>query len=618
MSNGQFESRQLIIRALFIGAGLLLIGKLLQLQLLDKTYAERAKDTAVEKFTLYPSRGLIYDRNGALLINNELVFDLLVTYNQVDPAMDTAFFCRLLEIDKAEFEQRLNKDWPSRRFSKRKPFVFMSSISADKFVRFQEHLFQFPGFFAQSRSVRSYPQPYAAHVLGFIREVDQKEIDNTAENYQLGDFIGGSGLERSYEYLLRGEKGARFVLKDNLGRVVGSYEGGALDSAAIAGQDLVTTLHIDLQRYAEDLLRNKVGSVVAIEPATGEILAFVSSPSYDPNRLRIGADRGRAVQEISQDSLKPFFNRAIMARYPPGSTFKLLVGLIALQEGVLTPKQGMSCPGFYSYGGATWGCRSHPAPTDLMRAVQFSCNTYFFQAFRRIVDKKSFYEPQAGYDLFVEHLLGCGLGKPLGLDFPNEVGGNVPTSDYYNKIYPKEKGGWKSPTIISLGIGQGELLLTTLQMANLAAIIGNRGFFVKPHLGKFIGRPPNHQPAFGPMEKQDVGIEAHHFDPIIQGMMAVVDAGTGRSAMVPDMTVAGKTGTVQNPHGLDHSTFIAFAPVENPKIALAVYVENSGGGGRYAAPITGLLIEKYLRGEISPQKQFYEKLMLEADLIHKP
>ncbi|MBK7409954.1 MAG: penicillin-binding protein 2 [Saprospirales bacterium] len=618
MSANDFRSRQLTIQVLFAGVALLLVGKLLQLQLLDKTYAERAQNTAVEKFTLYPSRGLIYDRNGALLINNELVFDLLVTYNQLDPKMDTARFCELLHIDVEEFKTRLNKDWKNPRFSKRKPFIFLNSISAENFARFQENLYQFPGFFVQSRSVRSYPQPYAAHVLGFIREVDQKELDEPGSDYQLGDFIGGSGLERSYESVLRGVKGSRFVLKDNVGRVVGSYENGMLDSSAIAGENIYTTLDIDLQRYAEDLLRNKVGSVVAIEPKTGEILAFASSPTYDPNLLRIGQGRGEAVQTIGRDSLKPFFNRAVMARYPPGSTFKLLVGLIALQEEVIRPEQGVNCPGYYAYGGSSWGCRSHPHPGSLVQAVQYSCNTFFFQTFRKIVDKESFYKPEVGYDIFVKHLLGFGLGHPLGIDFPNEAGGNVPTSEYFYKIYPKNQGGWKSPTIISLGIGQGELLLTTLQMANLTAAIANRGYYIKPHLGKQLGMGKEARPAFQNLEKHQVGIEGKYFEPIIQGMTAVVEAGTGRSAMVPEFRVGGKTGTVQNPHGADHSTFIAFAPVDNPTIAIAVYVENAGGGGRYAAPIAGLLLEKYLKGSISPQKEFYEKLMLETDLIHKP
>ena len=618
MSDNNYRSRQLTIQILFMAAALLLVGKLFQIQLLDETYAKQAESTAVEKFTQYPSRGLIYDRHGALLINNELVFDLLVTYNQVDPQMDTARFCRLLNIDKKEFEERLNKNWKSPRYSKRKPFIFMSSISSVDFARFQENLYQFKGFYVQSRSVRSYPQPYAAHVLGFIREVDQSELDDKTLDYELGDYIGGSGMERHYESVLKGVKGARFVLKDNLGRVVGDYEDGKLDTAAIAGHNMLTTLDFDLQRYAEDLLKNKVGSVVAIEPKTGEILAFVSSPSYDPNELRIGKGRGDAVKKLNRDTLKPFFNRAVMARYPPGSTFKLLVGLIALQEGVLNPNQGVSCPGYYAYGGSTWGCRSHPHPGNVVQAIQHSCNTYFFQAFRRIVDKESFYEPEKGYDVFVKYLLGCGLGSPLGLDFPNEVGGNVPTSDYYNKLYPKTEGGWKSPTIISLGIGQGELLLTTLQMANLAAIFANRGYFVKPHLGKQIGTDADAKPAFDSLEVRRVGIDAQHFEPIIEGMTAVVNAGTGRSARVPGIQVGGKTGTVQNPHGPDHSTFIAFAPVEDPEIALAVYVENSGGGSRYAAPIAGLLIEKFLNGDISPQKEYYEKMMLEADLIHKP
>ncbi|MCB9282782.1 MAG: penicillin-binding protein 2 [Lewinellaceae bacterium] len=618
MSTKDLQTRQLTIQVIFAGAALLLVGKLFQLQLWDKTYAERAENTAVEKFTLYPSRGLLYDRNGVLLINNELVFDLLVTYNQIDPQMDTTLFCKLLGIEKSEFETRLHKDWKDNRYSKRKPFIFMNSISAKDFSKFQESLYRFPGFFVQSRSVRSYPQPFAAHVLGFIREVDKEELEAPKSEYELGDFIGGSGLERSYEPILRGKKGARFVLKDNVGRVVEPYENGALDVSAVAGENIKTTLDIELQRYAEELLKNKVGSVVAIEPKTGEILAFASAPTYDPNQLRIGKDRGKAVQEIGQDTLKPFFNRAVMARYPPGSTFKLLVGLIALQEGVIRPEQGYSCPGYYAYGGSSWGCRSHPPVTSIVQAVQYSCNAYFFNTFRRIVDKESFYKPEVGYDIFVKHLLGFGLGHPLGIDFPNEAGGNVPTVAFYDKIYPKEKGSWKSPTIISLGIGQGELLLTTLQMANIAAVIANRGYYIRPHLGKAVVSGKDATPLFGEGEHVDVGIDARHFEPIIQGMLAVVAAGTGRSAMVPGVQVGGKTGTVQNPHGTDHSTFIAFAPADDPKIAIAVYVENSGGGGRFAAPIAGLLMEKYLHRSISPEKEFYEKLMLETDLIHKP
>jgi penicillin-binding protein 2 len=619
MYDNLYKSRNLVIRIMFIGAAALLAGKLFQLQLIDKTYAERAQNTAVEKVTLYPSRGLIFDRDGELLINNELVFDLLVTYNQIDPKMDTAFFCQLLDISKEEFEARLNKSFTTdHRFSKRKPFVFLNSISAETFAKFQENLYQFPGFFVQSRSVRSYPQPYAAHVLGFIREVDQKEIDNAEQGYQMGDYIGGSGLERSYESLLMGEKGARFVLKDNLGRMVGSYEDGELDVKAVAGEDLVTTLDIDLQRYAEDLLRNKVGSVVAIEPSTGEVLAFASSPSYDPNKLRISQERGRAVQEISADPLKPFFNRAVMAKYPPGSTFKLLVGLIALQEGVIQAQQGISCPGFYAFGGSSWGCRAHPPIGKMANAVQYSCNTYFFSVFRRIVDKTSYYKPEEGYAVFVKHLLECGLGKTLGIDFPNESGGNVPSLAYYNRIYPKEKGGWKSPTIISLGIGQGELLLTTLQMANIAALIANRGYYYKPHLGKYIGRDEEtRRPALA-LEKNSSGIDPRHFIPVIEGMEAAVEAGTARAAIIPGTRVAGKTGTVQNPHGTDHATFIAFAPADAPRIAIAVYVENAGGGGRFAAPIAGLLMEKYLYGVISPQKAFYETMVLETNLIQQP
>ena len=482
------SSRAYVIRIFFILISVTLIFKALQLQVLDDTYAKQAEATAIEKMTIYPSRGLIFDRNGELLINNKPVFDLWVTYNQVGEIFDTLKFCKLLGIEKSEFNTRLEKDWNDIRYSKRKPFVFLSTISDTTYAKFQESLYEFPGFFIQARSVRAYPKPNAAHVLGFIREVNQNEIDNPEKGYVLGDYIGASGLEKQYEDQLKGTKGARYVLKDNMGRIVDEYQGGRLDTTAVAGLDLHTTLDIELQAYAEALMDNKIGAVVAIEPETGEILTMLSKPDYDPNRLTINRKRGEAVKELSVDSLKPFFNRAIMAQYPPGSIFKPMMGAIALEEEVLRPNQYIYCPGYYSYNNFVWGCRDHPLTTDVGKAIQYSCNAYFFQTFRWVVDKEDFYKPEVGLDTLVSYLNNFGLGNSLGIDFPGEQPGNVPNSKYYNRKYPKEAGGWKSPTIISVGIGQGELLMTTMQMANMVTIIANRGSYITPHLGSYFSK----------------------------------------------------------------------------------------------------------------------------------
>lgn len=611
------SSRSLPIQIFFIAASLLLAGKAMYLQLIDSTYAQRAQATAIEDLPRYPSRGLIYDRNGKLLINNNPVFDLMVTYNQVRQ-MDTARFCSLLGIDQQEFVTRLEKDWRDKRYNKRKPYVFMNSLSATTFARLNEHLYEFPGFFVQARTVRGYPQPFAAHVLGFIREVDKKEIETSAGEYVLGDYIGGSGLEKAYETQIKGAKGVQYLVKDNLGRFVESYQNGELDIAPVAGQDIVTTIDIETQAYAEQLLQGKIGAIVAIEPKTGEILAMVSSPSYDPNLLAIHRERGQAVAALSQDSLKPFFNRAVQAKYPPGSTFKALVALIALQEGVITEDYGLSCPGFYAYGGHSWGCRNHPAPRDIKTAIQYSCNTYFFSTFRKIVDKWGFYNPQIGLDTFAHYLHQFGLGSAICADFTGEAAGNIPNSKTYDQMYPKEKGSWKSPTIISLGIGQGEMQLTTVQMANVIATIANRGYYYPPHLGKLILKSKDEAVPLE-FEKKTVDIEARHFQSVIDGLIAVVSSGTGRASQVPGVIVAGKTGTVQNPHGEDHSTFIAFAPADDPQIAIAVYVENGGGGGKFAAPIAGLIMEQYLKREITdPLRLDLEKRIRETNLIAKP
>ncbi len=606
------------ILLLFFIAGVILLLKAFQLQILDKSFRVRAEAVAMSKYTIYPARGLIYDRNGKLLINNAPVYDLMVIYNQVRPGMDTAKFCRLLGITKEEFKLRLEKDFKhDKRYSKIKPFVFMSKIPPEVFVRFQESMYEFPGFFAQVRNIRSYPVPHAAHVLGYITEVDEDVIAQSKGEYTMGDYIGASGLEAIYEKELRGKKGARYVLKDNLGRDIGSYQNGQFDTIPQSGLDLVTSLDIDLQAYAEQLMQNKKGAVVAIEPATGEILAFLSAPTYDPNLMVIDKDRGKYFNMLVRDTLKPLFNRAVMAQYPPGSAFKTVVGLGALQMGVIQPNTGFSCPGYFvNSGGDVRKCRSHPYPNRVATALQWSCNSYFFRTFKLAVEKYGFNRPQQGLDTLVKYMHNFGLGRPLGIDFPGEKGGLIPDSKFFDALYPKEKGSWRSPTIVSIGIGQGEVQLTTVQMANVAATIANRGFFITPHLARFF----KHQQEQFPIdqrytEKHYTGIEKRFFDEVAEGMRLVVAAGTAASSQIPDIQMAGKTGTVQNPHGEDHSTFIAFAPYDEPKIAVAVYVENAGGGGRFAAPIASLLIEKYLRGDIHPSRKWREQQIMEANLL---
>lgn len=614
----QYKNRQYAILAVFGIMTLILVARAFYLQILDDTFKIKADAVAMSKVTIYPARGLIYDRNGSLLINNAPAYDLMVIYNQIRPTMDTAKFCALLGIDKISFKERLKKDFKNdKRFSRIKPFVFMDKISPETYARLQESLYEFPGFFVQVRNIRSYPVKHAAHLLGYITEVTEDDIKKSNGQYVMGDYIGASGLEASYETELKGVKGYRYVLKDNLGRDIGQFQDGKRDTIPQSGLDIISTIDINLQAYAESLMVNKIGAVVAIEPKTGEILAFLSSPGYDPSLMVIGQDRGKAFTLLQNDKSKPLFNRAIMAEYPPGSTFKAAVGLIGMQMGVITPETGFSCPGYYVNGGSdVRKCRGHAPPGNVSIALQWSCNSYFFRTFREIVDKYGYYNARQGLDTMAYFLNSFGIGRRLGVDFPGEKSGNAPTSALYDRMYPKEKGGWRSPTIISLGIGQGEMQLTTLQMANTAAIIANRGYYFIPHFAKAFRQGDNVLPPPEQYLKRiRLPIRPYYFPSVVEGMARVISAGTARSSGIYDIPIAGKTGTVQNPHGEDHSTFIGFGPVEDPKIAIAVYVENAGGGGKYAAPIASLIMEKYIRGEISEQRKYREKEILETNLL---
>ncbi|GJM33365.1 MAG: penicillin-binding protein 2 [Saprospiraceae bacterium] len=617
-----FRDRQYSIRLFFIAAGLLLIGYAAYFQLIDSSIRSSADAAIMDQHILYPARGTIYDRNEKLLVYNNPMYDLLVTYSQIDSSMDTLKFCQLLEISKETFEKNLRKDWTTGRFNRNVPFVFLSKIPAKTFTRFQESLYEFPGFFAQRRNSRGYPHPNAAHALGYIREVNAKEVKDSTGIYIAGDYIGASGLEREYEYYLRGTKGVRHILKNSLGREVGPYKNESLDAEPHSGWDLYTSLDLELQAYGEELLKNKIGSIVVLQPDSGLVLAMVSSPSFDPNLITINKNRGKAYSELKADPNKPFLNRSILAQYPPGSLFKPVVGLIGLQEKVLDPNRTIYCQGAYYFEGQRLtGCHNHATSLNLSMGIQNSCNAYFVTVFKDIIDQFSYTTPDRGLDTFNNYLSKFGLNRKLGIDFPGEKKGNYPTSKYFDRVYEKE-GNWKSLWIRSLGIGQGELLMTNLQMANLAAILANRGHYYTPHLVKKMANENNEEIYMDKyLKRHNVGVDPVYFEPIVEGMARAVTSGTATRAFIPDIPICGKTGTAENTQGSgkDHSIFFAFAPRDNPKIAIAVYVENSGFGGSYAAPIASLMIEKFLKGEIrGPYRQYIEKQMMEANLLDTP
>ena len=610
------DSRIRIIQMVFIMSAMVLVMKAAQIQLFDTSFQVRADATAIEKHVVYPARGIIYDRNGKLLVNNDPMYDLMVTYNAIDPNMDTAKFCNILGIDKETFIANLSKDWASKRFSKSIPFPFLKKISPYTYTRFQESLWEFPGFFPQLRIARGYPHHNAANVLGYIREVDQNQIASSGGLYGLGDYIGISGMEGQYERLLMGRKGIQYIMKDNMGRPVGPYRNGAQDSIPVSGQDLISSIDLDLQQYAESIMQGKRGSVVAIEPQTGEILAADSSPSYDPNLLTINQGRGKAFGELINDYNKPLYNRIAQAKYPPGSIFKTVVALSAMQMGVLTPNRSISCHGAYYYRGGKVKCHAHPASVNVSHALQYSCNTYFITVLRDAVDKYGFTRPSKGLTELDRHLFDFGLGHPLGTDMMHETKGNIPTPAYYEKIYGKD---WRSTYMMFIGIGQGEIQLSALQIANLAAVIANRGYYYVPHLIKgFKNKEMEIPEQF--REKHMSGVDAKFFKPVIDGMdAAVASKWCGWSTPIPGITLCGKTGTSQNPPYRDHAVFMAFAPKDNPKIAIAVLIENAGFGAQSAAPIASLIVEKYLRGYIeAPFRKEREKEMTRLNLLGPP
>lgn len=617
----RLQNRSVILRAFIIICGVLLILKAFSLQVWDSSFRNIATAFGHAEETDYPARGLLVDRDGELLVVNIPMYEIMVTYRQFEQAadFDTTRFCQLLKITPEEFRANLDKDWSSGRFSKSKPFVFKSKLSPEQLAAFQENLYRFPGFDLQLRNVRGYPHASAAHLLGYIGEASPRDVDTSEyKTYVPGDFIGVSGLERTYERYLRGEKGYRMVVKDKLGRTVDEVK-GPMKKQAVSGTDVFTTIDLDLQTYGESLMVNKIGAIVAIEPESGEILSMISAPTYDPRLLTMGTHRGQFYQQLATDSLEPFLNRAVMAQYPPGSPFKTLVALIGMQEGTLSPSRGVSCSGaFYSGGMRLTGCHNHPYCGDVETAIQHSCNAYFVQVFLEYLNRYgSNQSPRKALDEFNNYLYRFGLGKPLGIDFPTEASGNVPTSEYYDRIFANESY-WRAIWLRSLGIGQGEYLFTNLQLANVAAAIANRGHWYTPHLVRGFRHPDDREEA-GPLagQRHETGIEKKYYDIVVNGMEKVVLAGTARMAQVPGISVCGKTGTAETNQGSgeDNSVFFAFAPKDDPKIAIAVYVENATWGGSYAAPIASLMIERYLKGSIDPSRKWLEDRMLNANLI---
>jgi len=595
----QNSDRKWVIGFIFVSFIAIYIVRLFMVQVWDDKYRLSADSNSQRHVTLYPSRGLIYDRNGKLLVYNRAAYDLMIIPRQLK-AFDTSLFASLLNIDKDLIVKKVKK---ARKYSTYKPSVFIKQISSERYARFQEHMFKFPGFFIQTRTLRYYPHPIAAHVLGYVGEVNAKDIKRD-DYYKSGDYIGISGIEKTYEKELRGVKGNKIYLVDVHNRIQGEFRNGELDVKSVLGKNLTTTLDFRLQEYGELLMKYKVGSIVALEPQTGEILALISAPNYDPNQL-VGRQRSKNYLKLLRDSLNPLFNRALTAQYPPGSIFKLINGLIGIDGGFTSVYSNFICDK------SLVGCHNHPLNTDLKKAIKHSCNPYFYQVYKRIIqqgiNKESrFLDSRIGLRYWKEHVESFGLGQRLEVDLPNVSKGSIPSVKFYDRLYGG-KNRWKFSNISSNAIGQGEVMVVPIQMANLAAIISNLGYYYTPHIVKEVAQKPIIDSTF--TRKRYTMIDTSWFPIIKEGMYEVVNTehGTARRARIDSISVCGKTGTVQNPHGKDHSVFIAFAPKDNPKIAIAVYVENSGFGGTWAAPIASLMIEKYLIGKISEQNKIYKE-----------
>ncbi|MEG0517818.1 MAG: penicillin-binding transpeptidase domain-containing protein [Bacteroidales bacterium] len=601
------DKKDILIIGIVI-VGIILILQLFNLQLLNEEYKITAGNNAYKYETRYPVRGLILDRNNNILVGNKTTYDIMITPAEVK-AFDTLDFCNIFALNPIDVREKLKEYKRNRKKVGYQTFTFVKLVSSEEYSVFAEKAYRFPGFGAISRTSRNYPFNAGANLFGYITEVDTSYLRKNP-SYKRGDYVGATGLEQSYEGVLKGEKGYNIYLRDVHNRVQSSFANGKYDITAIPGKDIITTIDGSIQQYGEELMKNKVGSLVAIEPSTGEILALISSPGIDINKL---ASISKYYQEIVTDPYKPMFNRAVMSSYPPGSVFKLVNGLIGLQDGVITPESKFPCHMGYSYGNRKLGCHAHPSPLDFTHSIMMSCNAYYCYVFKNILDNPKYANIHESFNHWREMVMSFGFGQKLGTDFPAELGGNLPTTNTYDKIHGKDK--WRSTSTISLSIGQGEIGATPLHLANLAATIANRGYYYIPHLVK---DSPDTTIDKRFKEKHYTLVDTAHFSKVIDGMYMAVNSppgsgGTARQAAVPGLEICGKTGTAQNPHGKDNAVFICFAPRNNPKIAVAVYIENAGFGGTWAAPIASLLIEKYLSGEISRPEM--ETRMKEINLL---
>ena len=591
----ELENRRYVIGGVAIVIVVIYLLRLLSLQILSDDYKKNADSNAFLKKVEFPARGVISDRNGKLMVYNQHSYDLMVVMNEEKDHLDTLEFCEALGITKEDFVKRMDeikdrsKNPGYSRFTQQ---LFMSQLSEKEFSIFQEKMYRFPGFYVQRRSVRQYVYPYAAHVLGDVAEVSPADIEED-DYYQPGDYIGKLGVERYYEKQLRGEKGIQILLRDAHGRIKGKYQNGALDRKPVAGKDLTLSIDINLQALGERLLEGKIGSIVAIEPATGEVLCMVSSPTYDP-RIMVGRQRGKMHRELQKNVWKPLLNRSIMGQYPPGSTFKTSQGLTFVTEGVINPISTLfPCHRGFYHKGLHVGCHGHGSPISLVPAISTSCNGYFCWGLYYMMSNRSKYKTvQDAMNRWRDYMVSMGFGYKLGIDLPGEKRGLIPNADYYDNNY---KGSWNGLTIISISIGQGEVNLTPLQIANLGATIANRGYYYTPHVVRKVKGEPL-DTAF--TRRHQTLASRAAYDYIVQGMRASVLGGTCKHLNRGDIVICGKTGTAQN-RGQDHSVFMGFAPMDNPKIAIAVYVENGGFGADFGVPIGGLMIEQYLHGKLS-------------------
>ena len=588
---------------------LVLVTKLFFLQIVDEEYKISAENNAYKYVTIYPVRGLILDRNGNILVSNRNSYDIMVTPVDLQP-FDTAALCRIFSINKEFVREKIAEYIKNRRKIGYQSVVFLKQVSEREYGVFLEQSYKFPGFSGVSKSIRDYPYNAGANLFGYTTEVSEEFLEKNP-SYKMGDYVGASGLELSYESVLKGEKGYTIMQRDVHNRILSPLAGGAYDKDAVPGKDIVTTIDGELQQYGEYLMQNKIGSVVAIEPSSGEILSLISSPGIDISKI---ANISKYYNQIINDPLKPMFNRAVMSAYPPGSVFKIVNGLIGLQEGVITEESRFPCRGGYYYTPTRiLRCHAHRSPLDFSHAIMMSCNAYFCYVLKGILENPEYGNMDESFTKWRDYVESMGFGKKLGSDFPAELGGTLPTADTYNKIYGR--GSWKSSTVISLSIGQGEIGTTPLHLANLAATIANRGYYITPHLVKSI---PDSTICERYTKRNYTAIDSKYFDPVVEGMYMAVNSrpgegGTATRAKVEGLDICGKTGTAQNPHGKDNAVFICFAPRENPKIAVAVYIENAGFGGTWAAPVASLIVEKYLTGTITRPE--LEKYMAETNLI---